>query len=115
MTRRLVLLTLLALALAARADAPSWNYITSQDGLRVALDEAKQQGLPACVAVGRGFKCAPIRLEVQCLTRDLGRADWFDKHTDTTGCELVLVVVETSRAQADAVTEATREDRQLPE
>lgn len=51
-----------------------------------------------CVAVGRGFKCAPIRVDFQCMTQDQ-RSGWWDKHQDSE-CRWVVVLMEGTRAES---------------
>ena len=52
---------------------------------------------PICVAVGRGYKCAPIKAELKLMTPDT-RAGWWDAHQDENSI-LVLVLSETTRVE----------------
>ena len=52
---------------------------------------------PICVMVGE-YKCAPIKVEVKCMTEDL-RAGWWGRHQDK-GCTWVVTLSETTRVEA---------------
>lgn len=73
------------------------SYVTTVTELRQALDLTTDERL--CVAVGRGYKCSPVRVQLRCMTPDT-RADWYDNHSDG-GCVWVVVLVETTRAETE--------------
>lgn len=83
-------------------------YVTRTEQMSEALKD--WQGYPIVVAVGRGYKAAPLEVRLQCMTPDT-RADWYDKHVDLTntgrkgGCVDVIVLQDTSRVNAIEWTE----------
>lgn len=54
---------------------------------------------PVCVAVGKGYKCAPVKVELRLMTPDQ-RAGWWDRHVDDSGsAAFVFVISETTRTE----------------
>lgn len=49
---------------------------------------------PVCVMVG-DYKCAPIKIELRCMTPDQ-RVGWWDTHQDPT-CTWVVTLKESGR------------------
>lgn len=94
MNKRLIITAIALLSLPCIAEAP--NYHISTDSLIEALQA--HPGMPLAVAVGKGYKMAPIRLDVKCLTKDQ-RRNWWDNHSEA-GCELVVVLSETTSVEA---------------
>lgn len=52
---------------------------------------------PLCIAVGKGYKCAPVKAELKLMSPDI-RANWYDSHVDQSSV-LVLVLSETTRVE----------------
>lgn len=86
-------LALLLLALPASGQ----TQITTVGALATAL-AGQPSEMPLAVAVGRGFKAAPLNAAVACMTPDQ-RSQWWDRHQDAS-CTDVLLLTETTRTEA---------------
>lgn len=93
----LSMLLLLAQPLAAAPHPTPDTPIATVAALSDAL-AAQPGAMPLAVAVGRGFKAAPLTTAVTCMTPDQ-RAQWWDHHQDA-GCTDVLVISETTRVES---------------
>lgn len=102
---RRLLPVLLAFASASVSGQVLQPYVTTTEGLTLPA------GYPLGVAVGRGYKVAPVRAELRCLTPDT-RGDWYDNHQDA-ACVQVAVIAETTRVEAALIKPRVTDRRTL--